>query len=351
MKRLILYIIALIIIGLIIYRFVERRSVEAVKTIAMIQAEEGYPVEVDEVVIGSFSLIRKYTGTVIGGKEATVVSSLAEHISRVLVSEGQYVEENQVICELSRDNPAASYAQAKLALANIEKELARMEKLFEEGALSEQILDGLKLQRDLAKENLSSIERLLYIRVPIAGRITELQAEPGMLATPGFTLAKVVSAEKLRVQVKIPASDRDLVKIGANCNISTDGASLSGKVQRVSFSADPDDRNFSAWINFTEKSSGYRFSPGLLVDVHVNVLDVSHASLVSPDALVREGDKWSVYTVDGNRARLNEVDVGGQTADAAWIRSGIDPGAKVVVSGAGLLVDGAPIRVIKRLVE
>ncbi len=348
MKKLILFILAAIITGLLIYRFVERRRADTTRTIAQIQAEEGYPVEVGDVTIGPFRMARSYTGTIVGGKQSVVISSLSEHVSRVLVAEGQYVDKDQVICELSSDNPSASHARAQLALNNAEKEFKRVQKLFEEGAVSQQVLDGVKLQRDLAREALEVSEQLLNLRSPISGVVTELEAEAGKLVMPGEPLAKVVSTEKARVEIQVPARDRKLIKPGALCTVTMDGVSTSGKVQRISLSADPQSRSFTAWITLDDRTRSHIFSPGLLVDVSIRTLDMKDALLVSPDALFREGERWSVYTVDEDTARLHDVDLGGISADIAWIRSGLKPGEKVVVSGSNLLFDGAPVRISSR---
>ncbi|MCF7810716.1 efflux RND transporter periplasmic adaptor subunit [bacterium] len=348
MKRAFLILIALAVVALLIYRFIERRSVEATRTIALIQAEEGYPVEVEPAITGNFSMTRKFTGTVIGEKEAIVVSSLPEYISSISVREGQYVEKDAVICELSRDNPNAGYAQAKLAYDNIQKEFERIKKLHDEGAVSQQVLDGIRLQLDITAENLSTIEKLLYVQAPISGKITELQAEQGLYAAPGFPLAKIISTGKPRVQIKIPAADRALIKSGSACKISTDGASIKGKVERVSYSANPDGRTFSAWIDFAEKTDEFLFSPGLLVDVKINVLDVKDVTLISPNALIRDGEKWNTYKIEDNKAKLKSIEIGGQNSDLVWVKSGIEQGAKVVVSGANLLHDGALVRIITR---
>ncbi|NQT33626.1 efflux RND transporter periplasmic adaptor subunit [bacterium] len=348
MKRVILYVLTALLIALIVYRFAERRKVEATLTIAQIQAEKGYPIEVGKSSIGHFRMVNHYTGTVVGGKQSDVVSSLSEHVSRVLVTEGQYVNKDQVICELSRDNPMASHAQLKLALENAEKELERIQKLFDEGAVSEQILDGMTLQRNLAAEALAASEKLLFIRAPFAGKITELSAEPGKLVTPGQSVAKVVSIENPRVKVQIPARDREKMKAGSICDLETNGISIKGKIRSISLSADPEGRTFTAWIDLSEKPDGFQFSPGLMVDVFVSVFEIEEAVLVSPDALIRKGEDWFVYTVEDEQAALRDVILGGQTRDAAWIKSGLNADVTVVVSGANLLFDGAPVRIISR---
>jgi RND family efflux transporter MFP subunit len=276
---------------------------------------------------------------------------LSEHISTVKVREGQNVEKDEVICELSRDNPSASYARAKLALDNAEKELVRVRSLFNGGAISQQILDGVQLQRDLSADAVKTTEQLLFLRAPFAGNVTELEAEVGKLVNPGQPVAKIVSNETARVEVKVPARDRDLIKVGAACAIASDGNSTTGRVQRIALSADPESRMFTAWISFDNDRQKLQFSPGLLVDVTVNVLQVENALLASPKALIREGELLFVYTIQDNKARLQQIDLGGQNRDTAWIRSGVKQGDQVVISGASLLVDSALVRIMHKASE
>jgi HlyD family secretion protein len=39
----------------------------------------------------------------------------------------------------------------------------------------------------------------------------------------------------------------------------------------------------------------------------------------------------AVYRIDGNRARLQPVDVAGRNGSEAWIQSGLQPGQSVIV--------------------
>jgi len=327
---------------------VEYRRVKTSRTIDLIQAEEGYPVEVTAAVVGSFQMVRNYTGTVVGGMETEVVSAIGEYISKVLVHEGQAVTRDQVICELSHDNPSAGYMRARLNLDNAERELNRIQALYEQGAVPKQALDSAVLMRDMAGEALNSAEKLLYIRAPIAGIVTELTAEVGKMALPGESLARIVSKENVRVKVDVPARDRALIKNGQHVKLTNDDVQAQGTVKRIALSADPEGRNFTAWIELNGKPDGYGFSPGLIVDAAISVINTDSALVVPTDALDRVGSKWRIFIVKGSRARIHEVEIGGRSADEAWIRSGIEPGDQIVVSGANLLYDGAPVRIISR---
>ena len=349
MKKVILFIIVAILVGLLIFRFTERRRITETQTISQIQAREGYPVEVANVRTGEFNLTKKYTGTVVGGMQSQVVSMISEHISRVNVREGQFVEKNTIICELSRDNPSASYAQARLALDNAEKELTRVQKLYGQGAISEQVLDGIKLQRNIAAEALKNTEQLLYLRAPFAGVVTELDAEVGKLVNPGQAVAKLVANERTRVEIQVPGDDRGLVRMGALCSISNRKSVISGKVERVALSADPGSRSFKSWIDFDQQHNDFAFSPGLLVDVSIEVLNIKDAIIISSTALIREGEKWFVYVIEGKNVAFREVDLGGINRDIAWIRDGLTGREQIVISGQSLLFDRAPIRIIGQI--
>lgn len=348
MKRAFLYLVIILLLIWMGARFVQQRRGYAAKTIQQIQAVEGYPIEAAASTLSRFVLTRRYAGTVTGGEETDIVPLVGEYVAHVLVREGQTVLRGQTVCELSHDNPSASYQQAKLGLDNAERELSRVQALYDKGAVSRQMLDGLTLSRDIARERLVSSERLLTVTSPIDGIVSDLRAEPGKFAPPGVALAKVVSRGDLRVRVEVPSGDRDLVKQGASCDVLAGGLTAAGRVQRLALSADKETRGFAAWVELLSKRSGFAFRPGVLVDVDVKVVDIDTAVTVDQDALLRAGDHWRVFIVNGNRALVRDVEVGGQSRGRAWIRSGLEPGAAVVVSGASQLFDGAPVRIITR---
>lgn len=346
MKRVILFVILAGLIAIMAYRFVETRRVESTRTIQTIQMEEGYPVSVSDSKQQNFRMIRSYTGAVAGGKETSVISLIGEYIDEVPVKEGQLVEADQVICELSRDNPNAGFAQSRLALDNADKELKRVKSLFDQGAVSRQMLDGVQLQYDLAQKGFETAENLLFIRAPFKGRITKLIAEDGMWAAPGVSLAQLISEGGLRVSVDIPSRDRDFVKAGMECSISADGTKTTGRIQRIATSANAEVRTFTAWIALDHKPEGFSITPGLIVDVDIFIVELDNAVTVPADALVRNGERWQIYTIDQSKAHLIDVELGGIDINTAWIKSGLDAGNKVVVRGSNLLQDGSLIRIV-----
>ncbi|MBM3328285.1 MAG: efflux RND transporter periplasmic adaptor subunit [Calditrichaeota bacterium] len=346
MRRLFLWLVIVLLAGLMAFRFLQRRQAKASRTIYEIQSVEGFPVKVAPAASGQFKLTRRVSGTIVGRAEAEIVPMIGEYVARVMVREGQRVDEGAIICELSRENPSASYQQARLAYDNAVREYDRISALFEKGAVSRQVFDGVTLARDIAKRNYDASERLLTLTSPIGGVVTELKAEPGRFAAPGMPLGKVVASDKLRLQVELPAGDRGLLETGTRCRVFADGSESSGRVERLAFSADKEARSFTAWIAIDERPDAVSFSPGLMAEAELYVLDLQEAMQVEPEALQRHGDRWFVYVVESDRARRVPVVLGGRNHAAAWIQSGLEAGAQVVVSGAEILEDGARVRII-----
>ncbi len=349
MKRFIIWILIILILGAMAYRFLQRHQATINPSIYEIQVKEGFPVEAETVTLKPFKVSRLYTGNFVGDEEANIVSMIGEYISKVSVKEGQYVTAGQTICELSKDNPSAGYQQAKLAFENAERELKRIQALFEKGAISKQTLDGITLQRDIAKRNLELAERLLIITTPISGKVTNLTAEIGKFATPGIPLAKVVAGNRLRVSFQVPAIDRNDIHIGDVCVVSSGGIKVNGKIERLSLSADNDSRSFTAWVNLEDYPKNYTFSPGLMADIEVFTIDLPEAIVIPPEAIIHSGDTYYVYIINNDKAHKTTVEIGGRTPDAVWVKSGITPGAQIAISGVASLYDGAKIKLINRV--
>jgi HlyD family secretion protein len=84
---------------------------------------------------------------------------------------------------------------------------------------------------------------------------------------------------------------------------------------------------------------------GFRVVVRVITQSVDEAVLVPVGALFPHADGFAVYAVDGRRARLRTVEVGGRNGSDAWARGGLTPGQQVIVYPPPAVADGKRIKV------
>jgi membrane fusion protein (multidrug efflux system) len=83
--------------------------------------------------------------------------------------------------------------------------------------------------------------------------------------------------------------------------------------------------------------------PGMAVSLRLVVGEIQKALVVPQEAVVRQGTKHTVYVLDAeDTAEQHNVLLGQFFVDGVHVKSGIEPGARVVAAGQQKLRPGAP---------
>jgi HlyD family secretion protein len=83
---------------------------------------------------------------------------------------------------------------------------------------------------------------------------------------------------------------------------------------------------------------------GFRVDARVVVSEAANVVRVPTDALIREGERWSVFRVSGGRARLTPVEMGVGGGQYRAVTEGLEENDRVVVFPSEALRDGDRVR-------
>ena len=84
--------------------------------------------------------------------------------------------------------------------------------------------------------------------------------------------------------------------------------------------------------------------PGFRVWGRVFLRRLPDAVLVPTGALVRQGDGWAVFRIDGGRARLRPVRIGALNDTAAEVVEGLEPKDRVINYPADTIKDGVKVK-------
>ena len=133
------------------------------------------------------------------------------------------------------------------------------------------------------------------------------------------------------------------------------GGRFAGQVTAIAPAADPESRVFDVEVTIPNKDS--RLRPGMIGTVTVRTAPLAAVSEPQPTvpltAIVRSkagAGQYAAFTIerhgDTDIARLRDVELGDVIGNGIVIRKGVGVGESVIVSGASLLVDGEPVRVI-----
>lgn len=300
-----------------------------------------------------------YTATVEPELINNISASSPNRIKQILVDEGMRVSKGQKLVVLDDVNTTSyemQVANAKANLENVQINYDRAVELLKIGGGTQQNVDQMQLQLTNAKNSLATAERTLrnvqentILVSPINGIVTARNYDPGDM-TSTLPILTVAQVQPVKIVINVSESELSHVKkrMGAEVRFDTYGNEMfDGIVTMVAPTVDADSRTFG--VEITVNNSDNRILPGMFGRVKLNLGEAEH--VVVPDrAVVKQPGSGNhyiyVYNSDGT-VSYNKVELGQRIGDSYELLSGVEPGAKVVVSGQSRLADGVSVEISK----
>ena len=256
------------------------------------------------------------------------------------------------------------------------------EQLYKEGALPRKELDqaGVALtearnQYEIARQHLEALQaggkqqqlraasgelasakgkylgaaaQLSYseIRSPIDGVVTERPLYPGQMAAAGEPLITVMDLSQVIARIHIPQEQAALLKVGDAATLTATGAeeAVPAKVTLVSPAVDPGSTTIEVWVQAANPEGKLR--PGTSARVSIVAQHVAETVVIPAVALLTAEGATSVMVAGADgRAHQRDVQVGIRQDNAVQITAGLQPGERVVTTGAYGLPDKTRIKV------
>lgn len=312
--------------------------------------EDTVAVNVIEVGVQDLSVTKTYSGSLEGVEQANIVTKIPERIIGINVKVGSNVSRGQVVIQLDKSGGSSMYYQSKAAFENAEKDLQRMKNLYGEGAISQQMLDGVQTQYNVAKANYDAANNTVNLTSPISGVVTSINVSTGDLAQPGAVLVTVANIGTMKAIFNAGESELASLRQGQQVEVFSDlrpELIMKGKIEEINRSANVQSRSFEVKAAFQNTSDRW-FKPGMFGRVRVN-LSTQKGSLTIPnESIVKDGDKNSVYVVVNNKVQLKEIKTGISSGNFTEVTSGLNKGDKVVTLGVNNLKDGKAVYIANK---
>jgi multidrug efflux system membrane fusion protein len=261
----------------------------------------------------------------------------------------------------------AKLAEGEASLRKASLDLERAKTLFAADSLTKPDLDSAQATFDSAEARVTSAKADIELALsalrdctmvaPATGVLLERKIEVGTLVgvgTVGFVLGDV-SAVKARFG--IPDAAIATVKLGESMGVLVDAlgeTAFKGRVTSVAPTADPQSRVFD--VEVTIPNPDGRLRPGMIGSVALghSAAQLPQQPLTVPlSAVIQsagDSDKYAVMVVEqqgeAEIARVRQVELGDVMGNGVAVTEGIKSGERVVVTGASLLADGDPVRII-----
>lgn len=304
------------------------------------------PVRTITLQTRAYQAQEEVVGTVRARQHATLEAKVSGRIERMPVELGQRVKAGQLIAQLQVHEIRAKLRQANAVLDQAKADLARVEALLAQNAVTRQDYDAVRARHEVALASVAEARSMLdyaTVRAPFAGVITKKPATVGDLATPGRPLVEIEDVAGLRLEVAVPEAVVGGLQVGKTLPVQVAAApeSLDGTIAEVAPSADPNSRTFLVKIDLPrdpQLRTG-QFGRALVPVGRTNTLRLPVS------AVVARGQMETVFVVAEGRANLRLVKTGKRFGDEVEVLSGLDAGEAVVVPNDGRLVDRQPVEV------
>lgn len=245
---------------------------------------------------------------------------------------------------------ALERAQAQLALA--ERDVERLQGLFEEGAIPGRRLGEARHAANVARAELSAAQARveqyqrgnrkagIALRAPVAGDVLEVNARPGAFVRAGDRVFRIAAPGRRWLEVRVPERFADGLQQASGAWFEPDGRGTvvlddagGARVVQVGAAIDPESRTASVTVEYPTEigpdTVGARFA------AHVFTAASRPMLAIPRGAVIDDGGVDVVFVQTGGEAFVRRpVQLGIYDGEWAEVRSGVSAGERVVSRGA-----------------
>jgi RND family efflux transporter MFP subunit len=326
-------------------------------------------VKIEEVKESEMPVLLSYLGTVDSQDIVKCGFKTPGKLGRVFVNEGDEVKKGDKLAQLDIQDLQFQFDAAKSTLEtanlNVKKAndayqyaqslLARVEKLYKKGSVTEDSYDKAKLQVSTSEHTYSQAQAqfstaktdydykksLLDDATLYAdqdGSVLKVPFEESELVPQGYPVVVIRSVQRV-INVGIAQKDLSKINIGMEAYVEVDGQKAEGTVTNIAEAPDVETRTYNAEITIKENV----FKLGSIAKVDFD-LGTEKAVWIPVTCLLSSGQNY-VYVVRDGRAFKTIVETGRTYGDRVRV-SGIKNDDAIVISGMKNLSDGIKVKVI-----
>lgn len=385
MKKIILIILAVALVGGIGYKIKEKMDKEAALKTETAQQQNrsggNTPVvTVVQLVLQPIKETLNVVGEIKADNEVSVQPMISGRLVSLLVDEGQPVRRNQLVAVLDDETIRlqvqqseatmvaiqANLSQADLDVAKNKAEKERYQELLSKKYISQREFDNADnaylvslAKRDAIRAQLAEANRkydVLKVQLnqtkvysPINGYVIKKMVTEGMNLTTGSTIVMLAGISPVKLVFNIDQKETAKIHRGMRVVFTTDafpGDKFAGAVNDVAPTYDPKTRTLSLSVSLPNREG--RLIPGIFGSIEILVGGKDQALVVPQESIVLRENRTGVYVVDDSKvARFVPISTGLSAEGRVEVLSGLKLGDQVVVVGQTRLRDGQQVQVMK----
>ncbi len=299
-----------------------------------------------------------FTGKTKSAEEVNLAFRVAGQIERVLVKEGDYVSQGQVVAVMDARDYQVQLSATQAEYEQVKADAERVMALYAEGNTTASNNDKARYGLQQITQKLANHKNQLNdtkLRSTISGYVQTKFHESGETVSAGMPVVSVFGSGDTEVEIKISANDFSNIDKFSRffCRFDVTGdESFPLNVARVSQEANSS-QLYTVRLKFAGSVDHKKITPGMTTMVYAEVSNTEATGMVKvpTSAVLEKEGKTQVFVYDENTGKVNKrlVSIGQLNRDGTvMIETGLKSGEKVVVAGVHHIEDGEDVDVLDK---
>jgi membrane fusion protein (multidrug efflux system) len=289
-------------------------------------------------------------GTLAANEFIEVKSEIDGTIAEILFEEGRPVKKGELLLRLDETKLTASLAEAEANLKLSTSTFERAQELAGQNLIPRQEYDQAASVFQANKATAELRRRLLgeaRIEAPFAGIAGSRSVSPGQVISKNSVLTWLVDLATVKAEFSVPERFLSEVKLGQQVQLRVAAYAdrkFMGEVYFLAPQVDPGTRTLLMKAKIPNPD--HHLKPGMFANLDLTLTLRERATVIPESALLTQGDRTSVFVIDGNGiAQVRPVKIGLRLPNEIEIVSGLKPGERVIAEGLQKVRPGGAVRI------
>ena len=284
-------------------------------------------------------------GTMLPNESLDIASEVAGKVEKISFDEGSMVKKGQVLVKINDDDLQSQLKRAIFQRDLIKEKLERNRILLDKDAISREAFDQIETDHKVIEADIQLLEVRIgktSIKAPFDGMVGFRYVSLGSYIQPGTKIAHMVDISRLKVEFSLPEKYYSEALKGSTISFSTEN-NPHPRTARI-YAVDPtvDVMTRTVIMRALYDNAGMKIIPGMFANVVVG--QKSGSTLQVPtEAIVPDADQKAVWIVSDGKAHARNVITGVRSENMIEVRSGLQQGDSVVITGLMQIKEGSPL--------
>lgn len=346
-KRIIYVVIALVILGAIIYPKLPSDETSSAQT-----GPAARPVlTVDGLVLKGQNLKNQIniTGTLLADESVLLNSELAGKVNQILFDEGQFIKKGKVLVRLNDEEVKADLERLQFILKLNQDSENRQKQLLEKEAISQEEYETALTTLNTSQAEIKVLQARLakhYIKAPFDGIIGLRTVSVGSYLNPGNAIAEMFKINPIKIEFNAPSKYLQLVTVGDEINFTVDAypdRTFSGEIYAIEPQIDPQTRSIR--IRAKANNDDRKLFPGQFARINLILETIPDALLIPTEAVIPELNGKRVFLYKNGKVASQTITTGLRTEENVQVESGLEPGDTVITTGILQVNQGSEVNI------